>query len=114
LNPPFTLYLREGVGAESNKKVLFIGGRGSRQSNRISFCMWVNESLYAAPHPHPQETAMRHVEDVEKKGTYTSKQTPKHKQKPKHNPIRKPSCAALEISTSRKRKNRIQKYPSNC
>jgi hypothetical protein len=69
----------------------------------------VNESLYAAPHPHPQETAMRHVEDVEKKGFYTSKQALKHKQKPKHTPTHKPSCAALEKATSQKRKIAVRR-----
>jgi hypothetical protein len=55
---------------------------------------------------------MRHVEDVEKKGTYTTKQAAKHKQKPKNNATHKPSCAASETSTSRKEKTAHKSIPA--
>jgi hypothetical protein len=62
---------------------------------------------YAAPHPHAQETATSHVEDVAKKGTCTSKQTQKYNPTTKQQLHHKPLCAVLEISTSRKEKETL-------
>jgi hypothetical protein len=50
---------------------------------------------------------------VAKKETCTSKQTFKNNLTTKRNLIHKPSCAVLEISTSRKRQTCIQKHQPN-
>ncbi len=59
-------------------------------------------AVYAAPHSHAQETATRHVQDVTKKETYTSKQTQNNNPTTKQRLHQKPSCAVLETPTSRK------------
>jgi hypothetical protein len=58
--------------------------------------------VYAAPHPHAQETATRHVKDVAKNGPCTTKQTQNNNPTTKQRLHQKPSCAVLETPTSRK------------
>jgi hypothetical protein len=63
--------------------------------------------LYAAPHSHAQDSAMRHVQDVAKMGPCTSKQAHNNNPTIKQRLHLKPSCAVLEISTYRKNKENI-------
>jgi hypothetical protein len=71
------------------------------------------EFLCIAPHPHAQESAMRHVEDVAKNGSCTSKQTQNNNATAKQHLQLKPSCAVLEISTSRKDRETLRKHQPN-
>ena len=66
-----------------------------------------------ASHPHAQESAMRHVEDVAKNGPCTSKQTQNNNLTTKQRLQLKPSCAALKTSTSRKEKSANRSPESN-
>jgi hypothetical protein len=111
LNLPFTA-LNKGGGpsaevGRSQLLPLFIGGREVPAKQATEAPCAVLENLYAAPHPHAQETAMRHVQDVAKNGPCTSKQTQNNNPTTKQRLHLKPSCAALEISTPRKGKEKL-------
>jgi hypothetical protein len=85
--------------------LLYIRGGGLGRATVVSHVLEI-EFLYAAPHSHAQESAMRHVQDVAKIEPCTSKQAQNNNPTAKQHLQLKPSCAVLETPTSRKRQNR--------
>jgi hypothetical protein len=66
--------------------------------------------LYAAPHPHAQETNIANIAHVVKISYPTSKWTQKHNANNKYNPTLKQTSGRLEISTSHKEKPKLYTY----
>jgi hypothetical protein len=100
----YRTYREEGPQTKQGRylfRCFILGEGGTWQSNRRHPCAG-NRKLCIAPHPHAQESATRHVEDVAKKEPSTCKQTQNNNPTTKQHLHLNPSCAALETFTSRK------------